>query len=339
MPLLLYGEGEMAFIRLQKEIMRRTDDQSIFAWLLPGPSDRLSRSTGFLAKSPSYFDQSNGVTRIDADHRVAPYSFTNKGIQIEMPILDPSSSKHGFSFIPGDNSEKIGSAAGISFTFSPTSTIAILNCRRAGRHIGLYLERTSDLEPFYRCSHKLGFVSVPDDWVKEAKLETILVRAEDPGDMESLCGKDSDAQHIVVEFPQEQNHGYDTVKAFPADRWVSSGPWSHSIMLSYDIETSGKDEVPYLHVQNEVAETGFCLVFKFKAPGPHNACLLMDMAAGEIPTIPQSSSFVVAGLPAESRLKGTGKWEKVTAELTTSRFAKVWKIAMEKIRDTSDARV
>ncbi|KAK1636408.1 hypothetical protein BDP81DRAFT_481777 [Colletotrichum phormii] len=28
---LLYGEGEMAFIRLQEEIMKRTDDQSIFA--------------------------------------------------------------------------------------------------------------------------------------------------------------------------------------------------------------------------------------------------------------------------------------------------------------------
>lgn len=28
----IYGEGEEAFIRLQEEIMKRTDDQSIFAW-------------------------------------------------------------------------------------------------------------------------------------------------------------------------------------------------------------------------------------------------------------------------------------------------------------------
>ncbi|EXF75652.1 major facilitator superfamily transporter [Colletotrichum fioriniae PJ7] len=336
---LLYGEGEMAFIRLQEEIMRRTDDQSIFAWLLPGHSDRPSRNTGFLAKSPSCFNQSSGITRIDADHRVAPYSFTNRGIQIEMPILDPSSSKYGFSFIPGDNNEQIGSAAGISFTFSPTSTIAILNCNKAGRQIGLYLERTGDLEPFYRCSHKLGFVSVPDDWVKQAKLETILIRAEDPEDMESLWGKDSDAQHIVVELPQEQNHGYDNIKTYPADRWASSGLWSHSIILSYDVETSGKEEVPYLHVQNAETENGFCLFFKFKAPGPHNACLLVDVAAGQTPTIPQSSSFIVAGPPAESRLEGTGKLGKVTAELNSSRFAKVWKITMEKSQATLDALV
>ena len=30
---LLYGEGnEMAFLRLQEEILRETEDQSIFAW-------------------------------------------------------------------------------------------------------------------------------------------------------------------------------------------------------------------------------------------------------------------------------------------------------------------
>ena len=29
---LLYGEGQMAFIRLQEEILRTSNDQSIFAW-------------------------------------------------------------------------------------------------------------------------------------------------------------------------------------------------------------------------------------------------------------------------------------------------------------------
>ncbi|KAJ0329952.1 hypothetical protein COL5a_003782 [Colletotrichum fioriniae] len=157
--------------------------------------------------------------------------------------------------------------------------------------------------------------------------------------MESLWGKDSDAQHIVVELPQEQNHGYDNIKTYPADRWASSGLWSHSIILSYDVETSGKEEVPYLHVQNAETENGFCLFFKFKAPGPHNACLLVDVAAGETPTVPQSSSFIVAGPPAESRLEGTGKLGKVTAELNSSRFAKVWKITMEKSQATLDALV
>ena len=29
---LLYGEGEKSFIRLQEEIMKSSDDQSLFAW-------------------------------------------------------------------------------------------------------------------------------------------------------------------------------------------------------------------------------------------------------------------------------------------------------------------
>lgn len=29
---LLYGEGKKAYVRLQQEIMRATDDHSLFAW-------------------------------------------------------------------------------------------------------------------------------------------------------------------------------------------------------------------------------------------------------------------------------------------------------------------
>jgi hypothetical protein len=32
---LLYGEGSRAFIRLQEEIMKHSDDQSLFAWAPP----------------------------------------------------------------------------------------------------------------------------------------------------------------------------------------------------------------------------------------------------------------------------------------------------------------
>ena len=32
---LLYGEGKQSFIRLQEEILKTSDDYSIFAWGLP----------------------------------------------------------------------------------------------------------------------------------------------------------------------------------------------------------------------------------------------------------------------------------------------------------------
>ena len=57
---LLYGEGDNAFIRLQEEIMKVSDDQSIFAWKGAGSTDYwpgfygdLWAIHGLLASSPA----------------------------------------------------------------------------------------------------------------------------------------------------------------------------------------------------------------------------------------------------------------------------------------------
>jgi hypothetical protein len=47
---LLYGEGRMAFVRLQEEIIKVTDDHSIFAWKSKDQS-----YSGLLATSPDAF--------------------------------------------------------------------------------------------------------------------------------------------------------------------------------------------------------------------------------------------------------------------------------------------
>ena len=54
---LLYGEGTKAFMRLQEEIMKTTNDESMFAW-----SDQSLVRSGLLAESPSLFRESgNGL--------------------------------------------------------------------------------------------------------------------------------------------------------------------------------------------------------------------------------------------------------------------------------------
>ncbi|KAL6820861.1 heterokaryon incompatibility domain-containing protein [Trichoderma sp. SZMC 28015] len=62
---LLYGEGSKAFARLQKEIMKETDDQSIFAWKEEdGTAYRNSgERNGLLAYSPLSFASSTPVTK------------------------------------------------------------------------------------------------------------------------------------------------------------------------------------------------------------------------------------------------------------------------------------
>ncbi len=53
---LIYGEGEMAFIRLQEEIMKISDDHSIFAWKSNGQNHG-----GLLATSPDAFKESADI--------------------------------------------------------------------------------------------------------------------------------------------------------------------------------------------------------------------------------------------------------------------------------------
>ncbi|KLU91491.1 hypothetical protein MAPG_10009 [Magnaporthiopsis poae ATCC 64411] len=53
---LLYGEGTKAFLRLQEEVLRQHEDDSLFLWCSArGCDDRLSQLRGLLADSPDDF--------------------------------------------------------------------------------------------------------------------------------------------------------------------------------------------------------------------------------------------------------------------------------------------
>ncbi len=81
---LLYGEGEKAFIRLQEEIMKEVDDHSIFAWRFKERRSGFSM-IGAFAKHPSYFLHSADIQPHPTQW--GPYSMTNNGIQIQLPLL------------------------------------------------------------------------------------------------------------------------------------------------------------------------------------------------------------------------------------------------------------
>ncbi|KAF8850640.1 HET-domain-containing protein, partial [Acephala macrosclerotiorum] len=80
---LLYGEGEKAFIRLQEEILKISDDQSLFAWVSP----KLSPNYGVLARSPTAFQFARDIVPIPSNSETHMYSMTNKGLRIQIPIL------------------------------------------------------------------------------------------------------------------------------------------------------------------------------------------------------------------------------------------------------------
>jgi hypothetical protein len=74
---LLYGEGNKAFIRLQLEILSRSDDESIFAWSNPRPE--WIRRPGLLAETPECFADCGQIRRGNFDPERPPHFMTNKG--------------------------------------------------------------------------------------------------------------------------------------------------------------------------------------------------------------------------------------------------------------------
>ncbi|KAI0871243.1 heterokaryon incompatibility protein-domain-containing protein [Hypoxylon argillaceum] len=81
---LLYGEGLRAFIRLQEEIMKISDDQSILAWT--SRNGDLHRWTTALAPSPSEF-RSCGSIIGNRDMQREKYHGSNQGIALKLQLL------------------------------------------------------------------------------------------------------------------------------------------------------------------------------------------------------------------------------------------------------------
>ena len=93
---MLYGEGKKAFQRLQLEIIRSSNDQSIFAWgfrslnvrigsvLADNPGDFKDCSDVVLMNHDELFKELPGLYSTNTDH-FDVFPITNRGIQIWMP--------------------------------------------------------------------------------------------------------------------------------------------------------------------------------------------------------------------------------------------------------------
>ncbi len=81
---LLYGEGKKSFIRLQEEIIKHSDDHSLFAWT--DPTADADDQYGMLAKKPKHFEQSGNIMPYREWEDSAPFSISNKGLRIELHL-------------------------------------------------------------------------------------------------------------------------------------------------------------------------------------------------------------------------------------------------------------
>ncbi|KAL9116239.1 MAG: hypothetical protein Q9227_000610 [Pyrenula ochraceoflavens] len=89
---MIYGEGNKAFLRLQEEILRRSDDHSIFAWRHIDLEDTQSLENpstpcGLLASSPAAFADCENVIQTPAVPGSHGYAMTNRGLSIHLPTI------------------------------------------------------------------------------------------------------------------------------------------------------------------------------------------------------------------------------------------------------------
>jgi hypothetical protein len=108
---LLYGEGEKAFHRLQEEIMRTSDDQSLFAWGLPAqvktmqeyletsPTPNRVHMRGLFADSPSDFTFSDCIHVLQDLQSTVPPMVFNNGVRIELQVKRPDHAVIQFAVI------------------------------------------------------------------------------------------------------------------------------------------------------------------------------------------------------------------------------------------------
>ncbi|KAF5332331.1 hypothetical protein D9758_016116 [Tetrapyrgos nigripes] len=144
----LYGEGCVkAFMRLQQEIIKVSDDRSIFAWIAPIGEQG---SRGLFAKSPFEFRMSGEVAASDTDtiDENSSYSFANNGLHIHLPLEEVPDG-------PSDDSYDNDNDQGLF--------LASLHCRsqKDGKYLSVYLCKINGRR-YVRCrADELALTSAP----------------------------------------------------------------------------------------------------------------------------------------------------------------------------------
>jgi len=180
---LLYGEGgDKAFVRLQREIMKQSIDDSIFAWSTKRPPPHLlvrsltykdQQRCDFVAWRPELFYsgdevftawsgdisattvEGSGWTAATISHQLTAYGETQRYLSLTAPILTAANlsdvSEVRFFISSGEYRPKEPgvqyhqvTGTGVTSIFGLSQVIAMLSCRYSVGRVGIALRKHSD---------------------------------------------------------------------------------------------------------------------------------------------------------------------------------------------------
>lgn len=219
---LIYGEGDRAFVRLQEEIMKSSDDHTLFAWRARSPETDSQR--GPLASSPSEFVDSGSIRQSYIIGESVPYSVTNKGLRMRLPLIRRSDKEY----------------------------IAILNFRDESREshlLGIYLKVSTSTRKVYfgKDVERHSTRASPDKFydVKNSDLRQYSwnwVYIQDPPRNQQLAKPSPNiGKLLITTLPEE--HGYRITETTATGcQWTS-----RELSFDFQVQSNGMVFVGFEH--------------------------------------------------------------------------------------------
>jgi hypothetical protein len=204
---MLYGEGQNAFIRLQLEILKLSDDHTIFAWM---GNAKDGNERGLLAHSPKEFANCGNVCQFDTDTLRSPYSMTNRGLHIELPLIPMYKDPERDLFL------------------------AVLNCQFRGdsRPLAIYLKRAQEEQFGQRVKFRQGEQSINyvrvlpeniipvDKNLSFVKKSEVYIKEKDLSRFDVLQWMKPQEQYLFsVKTLPSHEHSFFLSKVHPKDMW------------------------------------------------------------------------------------------------------------------------
>lgn len=134
---LIYGEKQKAFFRLQTEIMKISEDYSLFAWRTSEIAEG-SVSCGLLASQPAWFSGSRNVAPFahssDIDSH-PPFSMTSRGVHITLRLVQVGT----WQFSVSEGSEMFFATLDCQDTIDSRGPLGVFLVRTSGGCFRRYL--------------------------------------------------------------------------------------------------------------------------------------------------------------------------------------------------------
>ncbi len=169
---LIYGEGANAFTRLQEEIIKRTNDLSIFAWDSRGRSS--GPYCGLLAESPAEFSRVSPSLFTDTRFFTTEFTVTNRGLRMTTELWVPPN-------LASFNRDRLGYFLCLSHSPSSSNTFIGIHLKKVGQSSFVrisdkpltadYLQST---EPDREESFRLQTIYIATSYSTETSLDTMM---------------------------------------------------------------------------------------------------------------------------------------------------------------------